>query len=435
MTSNRRRPLGRLCVRLARDERGFTIIEVVIAMLVFTVLIGAIATSQGSTMNLIRTDRHRSVAANLAADEMDTVRSTDFTDLPVGQTQTVRDVDGIQYTVTRESSWVTAGATSGACDAPSGADPAYLHVEVAVTWPVMSGVQPVRSSTIVTPPVGTYDENSGHIAVKVVDRDALPASGIQVSIAGPQNQSQVTTSDGCAFFAFLTPGTYTVTASATGYVDDQGVAAPTQPASVVVGGTTSILFMYDRAATLELTLLGKDTGSAAPVSVAVALYNSHIQPTGIQVFAGSGSPRQITGLFPYADGYEAWAGDCADADPVFYGAARDAPIATEPGQVTSGTVLLPEIRVTVQQDLGGGTMAPVPDRQVDVLHGPDPGCPAGATFPIGTTDAQGELVFAVPYGTWTVNVDGSFAGTAPLDPTVPPADGDGTWPFDVVVTQ
>jgi type II secretory pathway pseudopilin PulG len=67
-------------------------IEVAVAMIMFGVLISAIATTQSSTMNLIRTDRHRSVAANLAAQEMDTVRATAFTALP-GQPRL--PVDGI----------------------------------------------------------------------------------------------------------------------------------------------------------------------------------------------------------------------------------------------------------------------------------------------------------------------------------------------------
>jgi hypothetical protein len=43
---------------------------------------------------MIRNDRHRSVAANLAAEEMDTIRSTDFTDLTVGRVETTRDPTG-----------------------------------------------------------------------------------------------------------------------------------------------------------------------------------------------------------------------------------------------------------------------------------------------------------------------------------------------------
>jgi hypothetical protein len=373
---------------------------------------------------MIRNDRHRSVAANLAAEEMDTIRSTDFTDLTVGRVETTRDLDGIVYTVTRDSEWVLGDAQSGACDAPADAEPRYLRVDVAVRWPVMSGVAPVTSNTIVTPPVGTYDETTGHIGVKIVDRDAAPVGGVNVTLAGPLSGSQTTTADGCAFFAFLPAGAYTATVSAAGYVSDQGVATPVQPASVTVGATTSLLFQYDRAATLDLTLIGKDLGAPAPTGVAVTLANAHMLPTGFEAFPGSGSPRQITDLFPFADGYEAWAGTCADAS------SGAPPLAVQPGSATAATILMPEVQVTVMQDLGGGTFAPVPSLPVQAVHVADGSCAGGESYSLGVTDAAGQLAFALPWGTWDVQVSG-FPNVVELDPSSAPADGDGSWPFDV----
>jgi hypothetical protein len=266
--------------------------------------------------------------------------------------------------------------------------------------------------------------------VSVVDRGGAPEEGVTIAVTGPESHSQLTNSDGCAFFAFLPAGAYTVTASATGYVDDQGVVGPSQPASVIVGATTSILFMYDQGATLDLTLTGKDAAGTAPTSVAVSLGNSHILPSGTKVFAGSGSPRQISDLFPWLDGYEAWAGDCADADPETYpGGSRGAAIATAPGSTSSATVLMPEILVTVQHDPGDGTMVPVPGQAVQAIHAADAGCPGGETYSLGQTDANGQLLFALPYGTWQIEVAAVVVDTIPLGPTDP------TGPYDLQVTQ
>jgi hypothetical protein len=326
----------------------------------------------------------------------------------------------VPYTVVRESQWIPEDATAGACDAPATAQPAYLRVNVSVTWPNMTGVKPVVSHTVVTPPVGTYDPSSGHIGVSVVDRDGAPASGIQILIVGPESQSQTTTTDGCAFFAFLPAGAYTVTASAAGYVSDQGVAAPQQTASVLVGATTSLLFLYDRAATLDLSLVGKDAGSPAPSDVPLVLANSHLLPAGQQLVPGSGSPRAIAGLFPWLDGYQVWAGSCADADPQAHaGGSRGAPVGTVAGGTTAGTVLMPEIRVVVEHDIGGGTMAPVPGQPVQAVHAADASCTAGETYSVGSTDAAGELVFALPYGTWDILVGAVLVGSLTLTPTDP----------------
>ena len=56
-----------------------------------------------------------------------------------------------------------------------------------------------------------------------------------------------------------------------------------------------------------------------------------------QSATGSGTTRTITPLFPYASGYQVWAGDCADADPAAYtGGSRGAVLASDPGATTSG---------------------------------------------------------------------------------------------------
>jgi hypothetical protein len=391
-------------------------VEVLAAILIFGILIGGIASMQSTTLNLIRNNRHRAVAANLAAEHMDTVRSTAFENMTVGQVVTTRTIDSVVYTVTRESEWIPRNASAGACDAPSGSDPAYLRVNVSVTWPVMSGTAPVDAHTIITPPVGTYDEDLGHVAVRVLDRDAQPVAGVQIALSGTESASQFTNSDGCVFFAFMTPGPYTATASAAGYVSDQGVANPSQPVSVVQGAISSLLFAYDRAATLSLTPTGEDSGAPAPSTVPLVLFNTSILPTGLINKPGSGIPRSVPGLFPYASGYSVWAGSCADADPAAHidGTRPDA-IAVEPGLTTTGSVLMPEILVEVT-----AAGLPSPNRSVTATHAAGSGCPSGESYAVGMTDVNGQVSFALPYGTWAVQVDSSTVWTGKLAPTDPP---------------
>jgi hypothetical protein len=391
-------------------------VEVLAAILIFGILIGGIASMQSTTLNLIRNNRHRAVAANLASEEMDTVRSTAFENLVIGQAVTTRTIDSVAYTVTRESEWIPGNASAGACDAPSGSDPAYLRVNVSVTWPVMSGTAPVDAHTIITPPVGTYDEATGHVAVRVLDRDAQPVSGVQIALSGTESASQFTNSDGCVFFAFMTPGGYTATASAAGFVSDQGVATPAQPVSVVQGAISSLLFAYDHAATLSLTPTGKDSGAPAPADVPLVLFNTSILPTGLINRAGTGIPRSVDGLFPYASGYSVWAGSCADADPAAHidGTRPDA-IAVDPGLTTSGSVLMPEVLVEVTE-----AGLPSPGQAITASHAPASGCPGGETYSVGVTDVDGRLTFAVPYGTWTLQLGAKVVWNGTLAPTDPP---------------
>ena len=406
------------------DEGGFTMVELVVGIFIFALVIGGVVAGMSSSLNLTRQNKNRSIAANLASQEMDTVRSTKFTDLPLGSVTATQSVDGVPYTIMRETQWVTPNATSGPCQAPSGSALAYLSVTVSVTWNNMAGVPAPVSHTVVTPPVATYDTSRGHVSVMVRDAAGAPQEGVPVALSGPGvSATQTTTIDGCAFFAYEPSGAYTVTLNRASYVDDQGVASPVQSATVAAGAIVSLQFQYDGAATLSLALLG-NTGSAAPLSVSVTLGNTHILPSGKKTFTGSGSPRTISGLFPHTDGYQAWAGDCLDADPegvdggglsYYPGASRATPIGVSAGATSVATVLMPEILVHAE-DSGAVPRSVV----ITVTHAADSGCPSGVTYTLGTTDAAGNLTAALPYGVWSVTAGSTSGGSVTLSPLNPP---------------
>ena len=252
----------------SRSESGLSLIELLVALTVFALLAGGLVLLVESGLGLARNNRNRSIAANLASQEMDAVRQAKFTTLPIGLTTTTVPVASVPYVVNRNSEWVNNNSASGACDS-SGTTPKVLRVSVDVSWPDMRGVPPARSSTVITPPVGSYDPNTGHIAVKVRNGDAAPLGGVPVRVVGPGVDKTVASTDalaaspGCAFFAFLPAGSYTVSLGLSGYVDRQGTATPAQTAGVVVGATSSVAFDYDRAALVaahDLVIRGRDAG-------------------------------------------------------------------------------------------------------------------------------------------------------------------------------
>jgi type II secretory pathway pseudopilin PulG len=407
--------------RVGRDESGFTILELVLAVSVFALFTVGFAETVNTGIGLARTNRDRDVAANLASQEMDLVRSSSFTTLPLGLVQTAQSVGGIQYTINRESEWVASGASKGACDS-AGQTPSLMRVHVSITWPNMGVVAPAVSDTVLTPPVGAYDPNTGHIAVKVKDRNAAPSSGDPVNVTGPGvNRTITTTSDGCAFFDHLAVGTYTVALGSTGYVDRQSNPSPQQTAGVLAGGVTAVGFDYDRAATLTLTL-APTSGAPLPANIPVSLGNTIFVPNGLKLYAGTGLGRTITNLFPATDGYDAWVGDCADADPegqtsgggpYWPGAQRPTSTETNPGGAASVTLPVSTVAVTVT-----ASSVPVVGKTVSAVHGSDAGCSSGETIALGTTDATGSVSAALPYGTWTIRV----ASASPS----------GSWPQAVV---
>ena len=58
----------------AGDQGGFTMVEVVMSIFIFGIVITGVIAGMSSALNLTRQDRNRSIAANLASQEMDTVR-------------------------------------------------------------------------------------------------------------------------------------------------------------------------------------------------------------------------------------------------------------------------------------------------------------------------------------------------------------------------
>jgi hypothetical protein len=215
-----------------------------------------------------------------------------------------------------------------------------------------------------------------------------------------------------------------VTLGAVGYVDRQGHANPSQVTGVTSGATSSIAFDYDQASTLSLTISSSGGGSF-PSSVPVAVGNTAFLPTGSKLFAGVGAVRTIGNLFPYADGYSAWVGGCADADPegkdgnglaYWPGASRATELSSSPGDTAVGTVDLPSFELRYGDfSTASGT------HNIIAVHDADNGCAAGVTVTIGTFNGPGSALMALPYGTWTFKVSGAspYGGSWPeftLDP-------------------
>lgn len=417
-----RRP-GSALQRLRRkrsEADGFTIVELLMAIFVMAIVMTAVAAALGTAMRVSRSNTNRIVAANLAAEQLDLIRedaSQNFDKLIalLGQTTVTRTVKSVPYTITRDASWVAGSANNSPCDGSATATSAYVRVTIEVAWSALSGVKPVTSQTVVVPPVGVYDPNTGNAGVKILNAAGKAVENVKVDLTGPGGPEtpQYTTTDGCAFFAFLPVGAYTATISAAGYADRQGVTMPTRTIGVNVATTTPFPFEYDilgeLTATLQpvLNMAGPVYSGALPNNAPITLYNTGYTPTGLKTFTGTGSPRSIPSLYPFTSGYIAWAGSCQDADPDQYGTnLRPPAISVPPGVTSPGDVLLPAVPLRVRRTVG---LLDVPNAHVTLTHAAGTGCTTGQTMTYDAaalTDATGRLTIAAPYGTWTVSVDG-----------------------------
>ena len=430
-------------------------VELMIAIFVLAVVMSAVAAGLGTTLQSTRGSTNKVVSANVAQQEMDRVRSLKFDQIALGRTRYFQMVAGVSYRVTRDVSWQYDTATVGStCDIASGsagtAKLAYLRVTVTVDPPALQGMKSITASTLITPPVGSFDPTVGNALVKVLDRNAGPQQDVNVFLkdSGGTVRTEITGVDGCAIFPSIPADSYTAYVNTPSYVDRQGVTVtPVQNVSVSAGQTKSVQFDYDLATTLTIRLVGVNAAAAIPNGMPITIQNTHFAVNQVQTYNGSGtssgagtSTYSIPNVFPDTDGYKVWAGTCLDADQegksptnvTYYpGFSRDPAIPTNQGGSSTGTVTLQTIRLRIRS---AATGLPLPGSVVQAIHAPDPngpGCPAGMTLPLGTTDVSGQVSVAIPYGTWTFKAGASTVNFAPGVTQItiaPPATDD---PLDV----
>lgn len=419
----------------AAGDDGFTLVEMMVSLLILAIVSSGFAYGLQMAMSVTRDDRARVQASNLAARELEIVRNefgasksapttlgatsqvTNPHPLPGGTAGQPLNLDGTKFTVVRTVEWLPAGTGTSPCDGGSAVTYPSLAVNVRVWWQEHGSTRDVEANTVLTPPKGTLATIQGFIAAKVQGADGNGVSSLPVGITGPGGaQTRVTAGDGCAVFALSTAGNYTVTVNVSGYVSFDGQPSMSKPAVVAAGSIQVVPFSYDEAATLVLDYVIDD--GAGPEYVmpvpkpSVTLFNSGLPTMGKKEIA-SGTTT-VSGLWPFPDGYSAWAGTCAVNDPATTGGKRAAPVKAGPGQTKTVEVQLKPVRITFLDD----DDQPVANSDVVATVLNQAGCKE-KQFSLGKTGADGVVRSALPFGQWTVTAGGySVAADVPADGSV-----------------
>ncbi|MCI0159066.1 type II secretion system GspH family protein [Leifsonia shinshuensis] len=418
------RPLLR---RLERD-RGFTLIEVLIAMMVFGLLSVLVAYLLTTAMTLTRSNRSSEVAANLAAQAIDQARSaTNVFSVVSGVTTTT--VDGTTYTVTKSAGWLTNAGTASDCGTSGLLQNKTLNV--SVTWSGMrAGAAAVQASTLLAPAGPINDPTTGTIIVHARNAAGVGVPGIPIAVAvdGSVTPNTATTVspapsatdvDGCSYVLKVVPGAYIVTIGSSG--DGRISSDQQQPLKVnvpVTAGQSSVLDkQYDTAATPKLTLApGAPATTMFPTNLTVTYvpqgdaYTTQVTKTTV-----SGVTTTSTPLFPYSSGYQAFAGSyttpgtatgaapiCLSVDPERWtipnasghvGIRSDPIIQVTPGSL--GTVTMKLVTVTTSSTWLVAVSA-VASSSIG-----DPGCATGMRMNFAQSSGNSATI-ALPYGSWTL---------------------------------
>ncbi len=400
-------------------EAGLGIVEIIVAFSLLAIIAAATASVLYNGLGTLASSRSDLAAANLATKALEEVSGQAFSAQAAMVTSppspTVQTVQGVQYTVATTAQWVPQAVTSGAnCSAPPNSSE-LLRVKAVVTWPHMP-IPPVVQVTTFPTPAGIYSPTDGNIGVEVLRADGSPAASIPVTAtvgSGGTATTVATASNGCAFFAYMSPGPYTISLNQPGWVDPSGNSSPSQSATVSANSTVNVQFQYDQASSVT----GQASSSAPMASgVSLTLNQSSLAPSYPTASFSSGGQATAGSLFPFQGGYTLYAGNCnysspngeAGGQPIYSGAtagspAVNAPIAAPaPGSSTTVTVPVGTLQISASDSLG----LPVSGATVSATEIDPSPCPANA-YTLSTTGLTGTSSSALPFGQYQVTVSGN----------------------------
>ncbi|WP_146242503.1 hypothetical protein [Curtobacterium sp. MCPF17_047] len=437
--------------RLRRDgdDEGLTLVEVIVALLVFATIIAGSIAAVGTVLSMTADNREREVASNLAQQAIDVARDEAVTNI-VDQDENVSSpvVNDVKFTVRSVVAWVTTKGIDTKCTVPATSGNGALlfrRVSVTVTWDGMRGTtKPVRADTVVSPTSKINDPTLGTVLISVQSvRGTGGVGGVTASIApdttvSPNTATVVpaagqpgrTNNDGCTVATKLSPGSYTVTLSppaGSQYRDPLQAPNPVKRSITVAAGDSSgASFTYDPAMDAQPSYASNLSGGfAIPKDLTTSFVSSYGAttitppasdvylspvPSGYQVYAGLYAPAGTVSPTTGADT------SCLSTDPTTW-PAKPGTTLTAPGTAVVDAAN-PTSPAPAPVNMGGTTVTiPKGDTIIQAVTttpaNGDPGCKATQTLTITRTGNSGtgtaDVKIALPYGTWGVRSGTSLA--------------------------
>jgi Tfp pilus assembly protein PilV len=299
-------------------EDGFVLIEVLVSALIIVIVGTAVLTLLQATARSAGDQRHHSEAFAIAQEDQARLRSMRIPSLNRLKQITPITLDGTKFEI--ESTGLFVNNTSGTASCTAGASSAdYVRITSSVTWPQMGARPPVVIQSIISPSNGSLDAGHGTLTISAVNAAQQPLPGVGISGTGPGTFSGTTDASGCANFADLPAGNYTLTPSAPGLIDKTGKAPASQTVGVIPSGTQTIALEYDRPGYLEADFkyrVGSSSEFKASNTNSIAIFNSNMTAPAF-VSPGSTPVAAIKSglLYPATSPYAVYAGTCTSNNP------------------------------------------------------------------------------------------------------------------------
>lgn len=411
----------------ASADDGISLVEVVVALMVFSIIALGVGYSALTILRITEDTRSREVATNLATTELDIARAMPDPFDVLNATST-KVVGGTTFTIKRVTSWVTTSGADVACGTGTGTLQSK-RVNVTVTWNgMLTTTTPVRTDTLISPDTRINDPSLGTIRIAVIDVAGSGSAGVSVNIqptAGGQalkTQPDVTDADGCSYALKVAPGTYSVTISRTASVDTAQVASPSSSVVVTAGGSVATQFQYDYAAKFNLQYASNYAGAVPKLptdltTTYISTYSSYVD-TGIK--------SQVS-LHPFTSGYTGIAGTfvapsqsgngCINVDPASWGAIEYNGTHLAPGVRAEPTAAAPQAQASMGIPMGVASVTFTTAAYLtavsatSTVNAGDPGCSVPMTYSFGKILVNGTVSVALPYGSWTLYSSSTQTGS------------------------
>ena len=417
----------RALINRASTDEGFSLVEVVVALMVFSLIAIGVGYSTLSIIRITEDTRSRQIATNLATTEIDNTRAAaDPFSIVNGSYTSV--VGTTTFTINRATSWVTLSGADVACGSGTGTLQAK-RVNVTVTWAgILNTTPPVRADTLISPDNRINDPSLGTIRISVLGVAGTGSSGVHVTIAPTSGGAALTDppadtdTDGCSYALKVTPGTYSVTLSRSNSIDSAQVASPVKSVVVTAGGSIATQFQYDYAAKFNLVYAGNISGVKLPSNLDTTYISSY------GTYVDSGTKSQIS-LHPYSSGYSGLAGayvapstsvpaGCISVDPAAWPAGTVNGVSLAAGVRQPAVAAAPQGQVTMNVPMGLATVKYTGVAYLFAVSATasaaagDPGCGVPMTYAYGNVLTNGTITVALPYGSWTLYSSTSSSGSS-----------------------
>jgi type II secretory pathway pseudopilin PulG len=258
---------------------------------------------------------------------------------------------GTIYTVTSSAKSVTAAKESFTCETTTGAAANYLQTTSSVNWSSVGKHSPVSESSLVAA------STAGTLRVKVKNSKAEPVPGATVTVTDkPSTGStvtavQTTPASGCVTFSDLPEGTAKVLASKAGWIESTGKAPLEKTTSITTKSLAEVEFTIEGSGGIQATFIN-NAGQTVQGSTFVAFQTE----MGSPAFVVGGEVNKVAtsdtleGLYPFANDYRVYAGDCEANKPAAASGAKEESVLVEPGVAARpASVEVPAVNVTVYE--------------------------------------------------------------------------------------